>query len=114
MAMSMPVTPATSNRTTPCGSPTSARRFLYGFFSRSQTMDFSDDVTDTCCDDTRGITSIFSPQPKCIPAVNNNRPSPRMEDERVMVSEQAAARIILQDVPHKSHRRSASPKDMEL
>lgn len=133
MAMSVPVTPAASARTTPCHSPSASRRFLFGLFSsaqHSQTMDFSevDDVNTNgsmvCGDDTRGIASIFSPVPKCIPA---NRWAPRVESEQLNepllvtspeADADAAAAIILQDVPRSriksASRRSPSPSDMDL
>ena len=123
MAMSMPVTPATSNRTTPCTSPTMKRRnFIFSIFSRSQTMDFSDDMSDICDDNddnnVRGIATIFSPQPKCIPA---KKWAPRVESEKTDDASSSSpveeeAKLVLQDVPlaKLKKRRSHSPTDMDL
>ena len=129
MAMSMPVTPATSTRTTPCTSPTMKRRnFLFNIFSRSQTMDFGDDMSDIYDDNddtVRGIATIFSPQPKCIPA---KRWAPHTDGDGENVTAAAAnsdssptqedvqAKIVLQDVPRSKlkQRRSRSPGDMDL
>ena len=113
MAMSVPVTPATSARTTPCHSPTSARRFLFGLFSRSQTMDQMTEEDDN----TKGIGSIFSPQPKCIPAAAAQKPPlPPREDASASGEGQAdgGEKFILSDPPPPKQRRSQSPTDMEL
>ena len=115
MAMSMPVTPATSTRTTPCHSPTSTRRFLFGLFSRSQTM-------DNMCDEeeaSKGIASIFSPHPKCIPASARKPPLPPAKHDAPAAAEvdqqqTSAEKFVLAVPPPPKQRRSQSPTDMEL
>ena len=108
LAMSVPVTPASSSRTTPCGSPTQNRSFLYNMFPRQAEEDVPDGGVsgdgDSGGGDQRGLASLFSPQPKYVPAA---RWTPRVEREQ---QEWAPEPLLLQDVP-KAKKRSPSPME---
>ena len=73
MAQSLPVTPAHSQNVTPIQSPTSSRRFFFGFFSRGTTPEEDDrclhPAPPSNQDSWKGLASIFKPSPRCIPVV---------------------------------------------
>ena len=119
LVMSMPATPATSQRTTPAHSPTSQRKFMFGFFSRGNTPyghtpeDELMDTTDLCEEPDRGqgIASIFSPNPRYIPG---NRWVPRLDKDqspkRQSEESDPEGALVLQDVPRPKQGKRSSPE----
>ncbi len=99
MAVSMPVTPAHSENVTPAHSPTSNRKFGFGFFSRGTTphgMTPEEEEEETLMeveeDSWKGLASLFKPQPKYIPGATVS-PNVSMhqdllgEDEEMMATD---------------------------
>ena len=84
---SMPVTPAHSQNVTPSHSPTSTRRFLFGYYSRGATPDAEtkalNEEADEAGDNWKGLASLFKPQPKCIPANAPMQPEPMETDDDI-------------------------------
>ena len=129
MAMSMPATPATSQRTTPAHSPTQNRKFMFGFFSRGNTpygntpedelMDIDMcEQEDGMVDNSQGLASIFSPKPKYIPGA---RWVPRLDKDespkRPSIGDGSGlgeeiigggGDLVLQDVPKAKQGRKMS------
>ena len=70
---SMPVTPAHSKNVTPAHSPTSGRKFLFGYFSRGTTPTTPDIESKTlgeerASDGGEGLGSLFRPRPRFVSA----------------------------------------------
>lgn len=84
MVQSLPVTPAHSQNVTPVQSPTSSRRFFFGFFSRGTTPEEDENcLRPSAPDDAdswKGLASIFKPQPRCIPVVRTPSVTDMRED----------------------------------
>ena len=83
MIQSLPVTPAHSQYPSPEGSPTSLRKFTFGYFSRGATPRERTPSDEDMCVDTdipeedswKGLASMFKPQPRCIPGVGSSHHS---------------------------------------
>ena len=120
MAMSMPVTPAHSQNVTPQHSPTSNKRFTWGWFSRGTTPRTGTTPTDEEGimeveeDSWKGLASLFKPQPKYIPAgrwsraVETEDQEMDIEGRRTSPLQEWDDGVILRDVP-KRQKRSPSP-----